>query len=386
MKFIKNKSNKFHISDAVAEGVLNDVLLQNDQKPEDMPSSLPERFIPILEKEHDPGKLGICISLSLLVLTLFMPVIIFAPDTASYFSKITDHAVSDTKVKKAIIEYDTSELVKGSRDNTPTCLVPVSGDSAVYSNEVATIDASNASEGYVIVRYTGESEKVKLQITGPTDITYTYNLAIGGGKDEVFPLPEGNGKYLICVYENLTGTQYLTAFTKSINVNIRDEFLPFLYPNQYVNFTDDNQAIAYAKYLSYTANNDLDVVSAIYNDLISTMSYDYDEAQIVESGYLPNIDEVLETRKGICLDYAVLMSAMLRSQNIPTRMEVGYAGTAYHAWISTYIKDVGWVNGIIQFDGKDWSLMDPTFASTTDTEKLASFIGDGENYKTKYIY
>ena len=98
------------------------------------------------------------------------------------------------------------------------------------------------------------------------------------------------------------------------------------------------------------------------------------------------MDEVLYTKKGICLDYAALMTAMLRSQRIPTRMEVGYAGTAYHAWISTYITDIGWVNGMIQFDGKDWSLMDPTFASTTSEKELKSFLNDSSNYRLKYIY
>ena len=77
---------------------------------------------------------------------------------------------------------------------------------------------------------------------------------------------------------------------------------------------------------------------------------------------------------------------MLRSQNIPTRLEVGYAGSAYHAWISTYITDVGWVNGIIQFDGVSWSLMDPTFAANSSEEELRSFIGDGSNYTLKYRY
>ena len=80
------------------------------------------------------------------------------------------------------------------------------------------------------------------------------------------------------------------------------------------------------------------------------------------------------------------MTAMLRSQQIPTRMEVGYAGTAYHAWISTYIEDVGWVNGIIEFDGTDWKLMDPTFATNSSSDSLKEFIGDGSNYTMKYKY
>ena len=80
------------------------------------------------------------------------------------------------------------------------------------------------------------------------------------------------------------------------------------------------------------------------------------------------------------------MVTMLRSQRIPTRMEIGYAGTAYHAWLSTYIEDVGWVNGMIEFDGTKRSLMDPTFASNTKEKSLREFIGDGSNYSVKYIY
>ena len=81
------------------------------------------------------------------------------------------------------------------------------------------------------------------------------------------------------------------------------------------------------------------------------------------------------------------MTAMLRSQNIPTKMEVGYAGTVYHAWLSAYVDDIGWINGMIEFDGVDWSLMDPTFASTTKKSKLRSFLNDEDtNYSVKYIY
>jgi hypothetical protein len=275
---------------------------------------------------------------------------------------------------------------KGSRDNTPVCLVPAASGKIVYDNEFAVLDASNTSEGYVVVRYIGSSPKVKLQITGPGERTYTYNLNSTTPTDEVFPLQSGNGDYLVNVYENIEKTQYSLVFSQLVQVDITNEFSPFLYPNQYVNFTKDNVAIAKGTELSFACNNDLDVVSAIYNFMISNITYDYEEAETVQSGYIPDIDEVLETKKGICLDYAVLMSSMLRSQRIPTRMEVGYAGTAYHAWISTYIEDIGWVNGIIEFDGSDWSLMDPTFASNSSEKELRNFIGDGSNYSVKYIY
>ena len=35
---------------------------------------------------------------------------------------------------------------------------------------------------------------------------------------------------------------------------------------------------------------------------------------------------------------------MLRSQRIPAKLEIGYSGDIYHAWISVYIKDIGWID------------------------------------------
>ncbi len=130
----------------------------------------------------------------------------------------------------------------------------------------------------------------------------------------------------------------------------------------------------------------MEVIGAVYEYVITNIDYDYDKAETVESGYLPNVDKILAQKSGICFDYAAVMAAILRSQRIPTRLEIGYAGDAYHAWVSTYIKDIGWINGIIEFDGKDWTLMDPTFAANSSESDLKEFIGDGSNYATKYVY
>ena len=127
-------------------------------------------------------------------------------------------------------------------------------------------------------------------------------------------------------------------------------------------------------------------IQSVYTYVCDNITYDVEKASTVKSGYLPDPDETLSTGKGICFDYASLMASMLRSQGIPTRLEIGYAGDAYHAWISTYIKDVGWVNGIIKFDGKNWELMDPTFAANMSEDKLKTFIGEGDNYVVKFMY
>ena len=306
-------------------------------------------------------------------------------ESGSSTPTFSDKSSASTKQQQQEEEEETPK-VKGSRDNTPVCLVPEASGETVYENDYAHLDASNISEGYIVIRYTGTSPKVKLQITGPNSITYTYNLIVDTPTDEVFPLQSGNGEYIVNVFENIEGTQYSQAFSQLLDVNITNEFSPFLYPNQYVNFTSANNAVKKGEELAFSANNDLDVVSNVYNFMIKNISYDHEEAETVQSGYLPDVDEVLETRTGICIDYSALMVTMLRSQRIPTRMEIGYAGTAYHAWLSTYIEDIGWVNGMIEFDGKEWSLMDPTFASNTEDKTLKDFIGDGSNYSVKYIY
>ena len=64
------------------------------------------------------------------------------------------------------------------------------------------------------------------------------------------------------------------------------------------------------------------------------------------------------------------MSAMLRSQRIPTKLEVGYSGDVYHAWISCYVDEIGWVDNIIEFDGKNWSIMDPTLAANNSAWEM----------------
>ena len=260
-------------------------------------------------------------------------------------------------------------------------LLPEASGTVVYGNDIISIDASNVSEGYVMIRHQGGVDKVKLQITTPDGTIYSYTLSIGSF--EAFPLSGGNGNYHLDVLEHAYDNKYAVAFSQDIDVTVNDEFRPYLYPNQYVWFTADDEAVAYAASLSDRSSDDLDYVEQVYDYVIDNIAYDDDLAANVEAGYLPDIDRTLRTKKGIC---ASLMSAMLRSQGIPTKLVVGYSGDAYHAWISVYLTEVGWVDNIIEFDGKSWSLMDPTLAANNSSKSVAKYIGDGSNYTVKYSY
>lgn len=267
-----------------------------------------------------------------------------------------------------------------ARDNTPIVLVGSADGNITYGNESVTIDASHTSDGYIMVSYTGSNPKVKLQITGTNGTTYTYNLH---GGYETFPLTSGSGAYSVAIFEHIEGTSYSTLFSQSLEVSIDNEFGPYLYANQYVNFNTSSQTVSKAVELASTADNDLEVIENVYNYIITNFKYDYDKAASVPSGYLPIVDDVLSAKTGICFDYSAVMATMLRTQRIPTRLEVGYVGDLYHAWISTYVEGHGWINGIIEFDGKEWKLMDPTTASTSSSPK--EYLTK-KTYLTKYVY
>ena len=142
-----------------------------------------------------------------------------------------------------------TSLQKGTRNNTPIVLIPSATGETVHTCEVAIVDVSHAEDGYIMANYTGENEKVKIQMKGPDGITYTYNLHTGDY--EVFPLTAGDGLYTIGIYENISDTKYATALTATITVTLTNPLGPYLYPNQYIDFKENSLPVSKAKELAY---------------------------------------------------------------------------------------------------------------------------------------
>lgn len=267
------------------------------------------------------------------------------------------------------------------------CVFAICFAFCAYGAEKASVDTSSLSKGLVGVKYTGGSGKgIVVQIAKSGSTVYTYQLN-NAGNTETFALTDGDGTYSIKVFENTAGTKYAQVFSKDVTMKLDNEFAPFLSPNQYVNYTSGANVVKKAAEITRGETDELKKVQIIYNFAVDNISYDYDKAKTVKSGYLPNPDETLSTCKGICFDYAAVMASMLRSQKIPTKLVIGYAGETYHAWINVYITGTGWVDSIIYFDGTKWTLMDPTFASTgKKNQAVQEFIANPENYKQMYAY
>ena len=263
-------------------------------------------------------------------------------------------------------------------------LEPEASGELVAENDSAVIDYSHTDDGYVMVRFLTETtQRLKVLVQGP-ETTYSYNLPQDAWT--VFPLSDGSGTYQVGVYENTTGTKYAVVLVTEFEVQLADEFAPFLRPNQYVNYLDAEKTVEKGAELTADIEDPLEKVTAIYHFVVSNIAYDYEKAATVKSGYLPDLDAVLEAQTGICFDYAALMAAMLRSQEVPCKLVVGYAGEIYHAWISVWTEETGWIDGFIFFDGQIWKRMDPTFASSgQEDESIQDFIENG-TYTAKYLY
>lgn len=279
---------------------------------------------------------------------------------------------------------EMKEVTEAVRPAVSIILKPEASGTQEKRCDSAVIDYSHTDDGYIMVCCTAQTEKrLKVLIKG-LSATYNYNLSVG--EWTVFPLSDGNGVYQAGIYRNVEGSKYAAVMSASFEAEMQDEFAPFLRPNQYVNYLDAPKNMELAAQLCAGMDRTIDRVEAVYDYVVGNLTYDEEKAQTVKSGYLPVLDEVLERKKGICFDYAALMAAMLRSQNVPCKLVVGYAGEVYHAWISVWTEENGWIDGMIFFDGHAWKRMDPTFASSQSGGKeITEYIENGK-YTAKYLY
>lgn len=216
------------------------------------------------------------------------------------------------------------------------------------------VDVGHADQGYILVRHKESRKRLKLRISSGSQ-TYTYDLN-QNGEFEVFPLQMGSGSYKVRVFEQVRGSQYSGVSNISFSAEIADENLPYLYPNQYVRYDGESQAVAHAESVCSGLDSAQKKADAVESFVAKRFMYDYMGALLVQdaSEYLPDVDRTLGTRKGICFDFAALVCCMLRAQGVPTKLVIGYADHAYHAWNQVYI------------DG-EWQLIDTTAQITGTT-------------------
>ncbi len=243
------------------------------------------------------------------------------------------------------------------------------------------VDLSATHEGYFGVLCNSDS-KLKLQVFKDSD-TFTYDL--DSGKAQIFPLQSGDGYYTIKVMENVSGNNYYELYSTGANVSLKTPRSPFVRPNVYANYSEDSECVKEASKMASQASSESDFVKQVYQYICKRITYDYDKAATVQSGYVPDPDEILNSGKGICFDYASLAASMLRSQGVPTKIIFGYVAPddLYHAWNMFYTEEEGWTTVEFTVKPGEWNRVDLTFSANGQN---SDFIGDGSNYQDVYQY
>ena len=255
-----------------------------------------------------------------------------------------------------------TSAVVDQRDQT--LLLPEASGTIVYEGAGVTIDASHTDQGYVMIRCEASEKRLKARIATSAQ-TYYYDLP-GGEGYSVFPLQMGDGSYTVRVMEQVENDLYALRFGVEITVALADETVPFLYPNQYVWYDASTKTVQKARELAQGLTSQTEIAKVFYEYVVKHMTYDTQKAVTVQKGYLPRVDESLESGTGICFDYAALLAVMLRAEGIPTKMLIGTVTpeNLYHSWNSVFL------------EGK-WVWMDPTLDGTGHKER---------DYITERIY
>ncbi|MDE6731807.1 MAG: transglutaminase-like domain-containing protein [Oscillospiraceae bacterium] len=310
-----------------------------------------------------------------------------ASETSSVPGISDSNSADSSETVSSVTSEPTSEPDPPPVVVVPTISVPYSPGTLTASGANGSIDYSNTSQGYISVRYTGSNPKVKLQLScngrkQPFDIP-------SDGSTVYIPLILGNGTYNAYLGENVAGTAtYLEVVNFDFSVSLDSSLAPYLYPNLYTNYSQNSDCVYKAAELCAGKTSDIEKIAAVFGWITSNVTYDYNLAATVKSGYIPDPNRTYSRRTGICFDYASLLCAMLRSQSIPTRIVDGYASPDIrHAWNEVYTEETGWITPELLLKNAGYNIVDSTFyASSTNKPQIASYISNSVNYTAKYYY
>ena len=212
-------------------------------------------------------------------------------------------------------------------------LMPEASGSDVKKDGNLTVDCSHSADGYIMAKSAPNKKRMKLTIAvGGSTLKYDIN---NNGEYEVFPLQFGRVNYTVTLYRNVEGKKYKAAGQVTVSPKgMEDELRCFLYPNQYVNYTEKTECVKVASDLCKDMTDQADIYKAVCNYVVKNFSYDFIKSVTVQSGVLPDIDYCWDNKMGICQDLSALTCAMLRSQGVPARLIIGTLGSGTpHAWV-----------------------------------------------------
>lgn len=214
---------------------------------------------------------------------------------------------------------------------------PEASGNVVLRDSSLEVDASNASDGYIMVRVKDGNGKgaykVNVALAKKKDNSSNYDLE-PDGEWHVLPLRGGDGVYKVQLYKQKSGKSYTNGGQVQFETKLTSPEAPYLVANPYVNYTQDTEAVKISDLVCMGLSTDKEKFEAVCDYIKLNYAYDYDRAKAVagKQGILPDIDYCVTNQKGICQDLSATVACMLRVQGIPTQLVIGYTGRQYHAW------------------------------------------------------
>lgn len=201
---------------------------------------------------------------------------------------------------------------------------------------------SDGLEGYVL----GVSKE---EPNATTRKEYRYTLNAGKQRKDIITLTEGPGEYRVRILKHKRDTLYTLINQFYIKMDT-DTNKKYLISTTQVPFEDSK----YLNMLKETLKKqDFSFKKSAVTYVMNMITYDDEKADKVQ--YMPllnykiDIDETIQSQKGICLDTSTLLASLLRSEGIPTKVIYGDMGTEYHSWVEIYDET-----------NSTWQLIDPT--------------------------
>lgn len=206
--------------------------------------------------------------------------------------------------------------------------------------ETDTIDTSNVEKGYVTVQNTSSVKVAFIVDYINNDQQNQQIYFLEPGKElQNLPLANGNGRYEITYYENIKGNHYSLISTIEVETTSEDNDTTYVMPNIVCSYQETSEVVKIATDLADISVCQKEYVSLARTWISENIEYDHEKAASNKPFVYPDHDEILKTKKGICIDTASLLAAMLRSQGIATKIVVGYVDDEdmLHAWNEVYV-------------------------------------------------
>lgn len=194
---------------------------------------------------------------------------------------------------------------------------------------------------------------------------YYYSL---NDEMEQLPVQLGSGIYTVKILQNTSENKYKVLKKDTINFS-NDSIEVFLSSSQPVYWKNEDKLIQLADSLTKGLTTDREKVEAVYRYIVENVKYDYNKINVISTDYVPDLDETITSKKGICYDYAALFAGILRSEGIYTKLVKGYKNdlSTYHAWNEVLL------------DGT-WVVVDTTYDAALSKIQSQDMIKSAEDY------